>query len=378
MTETATISRSAGEGRFVHQGVGRKALPFGWAGKTATVAAARGAPILDWLSRADVGGPGGDINDQTALSATQYTLMCVGIINLVDDEIHAVSRAKISRGTASTGLRIMASARSFRTAIEALCKFYTMIGQGEKIRLVTSGATTQVEVMEDISDPHLSATVQEMAAVALHCQFSFILGRLLPLTAFITHGDHPSYNQVHPYLGCTVLRGKKTALAFPTSCLDLEPVAKLGDTPATDAVLQWLKMLDAQSLSGFDRDSLKPVGAAVYDSLRDRDTSYAECALELRLPQDELRRALAAEGTGYRSLRQSAILERLRPHLATGACLDDVALDLGFSDARSLRRSVRSASGLSMTELRQAACVADTREDPLMIGRLRHQLDAIN
>ena len=378
LTEMTKTWRAADEGGYVRQGVGRKALPFGWAGKTAAVAAARGAPILDWLSRANVGGPGGVISDQTALSVAQYTLMCVGVMNLVDDEMHAVSRTKMRRGTHSTGLRIMASARNLRTAIESLGKFYTMIGQGEQVALVTSGPTTQVQVSADISDPHLCATVEEMIAVSLHCQFSSILDRLLPLSAFVTHSDHPNCNQAHPYLGCTVLRGKKTALVFPTSCLDLEPVAKLGDTPVTDAVLNWLKQLDARTLTGFDRHSLKPISAAVYDRLRDCDLSYAECGVELRLPGDELRRALLAEGSGYRSLRHSALLERLRPHLTSGANLDDVAFALGFSDARSLRRSVRSASGLSVTELRKAICVADTRDDPLMIGRLKHELDAIN
>lgn len=360
------------------QNAGYKGLPFGWAGKTATVAAARGAPILDLLSQANVGGPGGAINDQTALSVAQYTLMCVGIINLVDDEIHAVSRTKMPRGTASTGLRIMASARSLRTAIESLGKFYDMIGQDQKITLVTSGSTSQVQIAADVSDPHLSATVHEMIAVSLHCQFSFILDRLLPLSAFVTQNDHPNHNQVHPYLGCAVRGGKKTALVFPTDCLDLEPVAKLGDTPVTDSVLHWLKLLDARTLSGFDQNCLKPVGAAVYDRLLEADISYEECSFELGLDGNELRRALLAEGTGYRSLRHRALLERLRPHLVSRAGLDDVAFALGFSDARSLRRSVLSASGLSMTELRGAVCAADPLDDPLMIGLLKNQLDASN
>ena len=378
MTEALKMLDPAGERGSVRQIVGDKVLPFAWAGKTAAVAAARGAPILDRLSRANVGGREGDINDQTALSAAQYTLMCTSIINLVDDEIHAVSRTRMRRGSAAIGLRIMASARSFRTAIEALGKFYMMIGQGEKIALVTSGPTTMIQVSADIPDPYMSATVQEMIAVALHCQFSFILDRLLPLSAFVTHGDHPNCNQVHPYLGCGVVRGKTTALVFPTWCLDLEPVAKLGDTPVTDAVLYWLKQLDARTFAGIDPQSLKPVSAAVYDRLRRRDLSYVECGLELQLPNDELRRALSAEGNGYRYLRHSAFLERLRPHLLSGACLDDVAFALGFSDGRSLRRSVRSASGMSVSELRNVICIADTRDDPLMLGHLKQQLDAMN
>lgn len=367
---------AVGEGGSTRQAVG--GLPFGWAGKTATIAAARGAPILDWLTHANVGGPQGVINDNTALSAAQYTLMCVGIMNLVDDEIHAVSRTKTRRGTAAIGLRIMASARSLRTAIEALDKFYTMMGQGEKITLVTSGPVTQLQVSADISDPDLSATVEEMIAVSLHCQFSFVLDRLLPISAFVTHGDHPYSNQIHPYLGCTVRRGKRTTVVFPTWCLDLEPIAKLGDAPVTDAVLHWLNQLDARTVAGFGQYKLQPISAAVYDKLRERDLSYAECSHELRLPSDELRRALAAEGCGYRGLRHSALLERLRPHLISGASLDDVAPELGFSDARSLRRSVRSASGLSVAELRQTVFIGDTRGDSLMIGRLKHQLDAMN
>jgi AraC-like DNA-binding protein len=304
--------------------------------------------------------------------------MCVGIMNLVDDEIHAVSRNKTRRGTAAMGLRVIASAQSLRTAIEALAKFYTMIGQSDKITLVTSGPNTRLQVSEDISDPGLSATVQEMIAVSLHCQFSFILDRLLPLSAFLTHGDHPYLDRVHPYLGCPVLRGSRTALVFPTACLDMPPVAKIGEAPVTEAVLQWLKQLDARTLKPFGEHDLKSVSAAVYERLRKRDLSYAECSAELRLPNDELRRALMAEGSGYRRLRHSAILERLRPHLLSGACLDDVAAEMGFSDARSLRRSVRSASGLSMTELRKTICITDPSDDLLMIGRLKHQLDAMN
>ena len=358
--------------------VGGKVLPFGWAGRTAAVAAARGAPILDLLSGAGVGGPKGAINDEAGLSAAQYMLMGVGIINLMDDEMHAISRHGMRRGTVSTGLRIMASARTLRTAIEALSKFYRLVGQDQTVELVISGATAQVQVSADISDPHLSATVEEMIAVSLHCQLSYILDRLLPIGAFVTHGDHPNGDRLHPYLGCTVVRGNRTALVIPTSCLDLAPVAKLGDTPVTDAVLCWLKLLDTRTLSGIDRRHLQPVSAAVFDRLRERDISYAECCLELRLSEDELRRALSSEGSGYRSLRHGALLERLRPHLISGACLEDVAVTLGYSDARSLRRSVQSASGLSVTELRKSIRLAEPQDDPLMIGRLRHHLAPIN
>jgi hypothetical protein len=377
-TETAYAWRNAGGNGRTRPTSCPQTLPFVWAGKTAAVAAARGVPIVDWLLEENVGGSEGVITGQTALSVAEYALMCAGIINLVDDETHAVARTRMPRGTHSTGLRIMASARTLRTAIEALGRFYTQIGQGEKISLVTAGSTAQVQVATDISESTLCATVQEMIAVSLHCQFSFILDHLLPLSAFVTPGDHPHINRVHPYLGCTVVRGKVTSLVFPTSCLDLEPVAKLGDTPVTDAVLHWLKRLDART-TGFVRHSKKPVTAAVYERLQERDISYAECAVDLRLPGDELRRALSAEGSGYRSLRHGALLERLRPHLIAGSSLDDVASVLGFSDARSLRRSVRSASGLSVTELRTAICSANSsREDPLMICRLKRQYDAMN
>jgi AraC-like DNA-binding protein len=378
MTEMANLWAPGTEGGSLRRNPEVLGLPFGWAGRTATIAAARGAPILNWLADANVGGPEGIIDDRTALSVTEYAFMCIGIMNLVDDEIHAVSRTRIRRGTATMGLRVMGSARNLRTAIEALNQFYTMIGQGEKLTLVTSGPTTQLQVSADISDPDLSATVQEMIAISLHCQFSFILDRWLPLRAFSTHGDHPYSNQLHPYLGCPVVRGNRTALVFPTSCLNLEPTAKLGNAPATDSVLYWLKLLAERSDVGSGHHNLKPVSAAVYGKLQAGDLSYAECSLELRLPSDDLRRALAAEGTGYRRLRRSALIRRLRPHLVSGANLEDVAPELGYSDARSLRRSVRSASGLSIAELRKSVSIVDTHDDPVMLRHLKHQLDVFN
>lgn len=354
-----------------------KSLPFGWAGGSAAMAATRGVPIVELLLDAGVEGSRNCIADQAALSAAQYMLMGVGIINLVDDEMHAISRTRMPRGTVSTGLRIMASARSLRTAIEALGKFYGLIGQKQKVELISSGATSRIELFADISDSRISAAIEEMAIISLHCQLSFILDRFLPVCGMVTYGDHPTSNLMHPYLGCKVLRGAKTALIFPTSCLDLEPVAKIGETPVTDAVLYWLKQLEAQSLPTIDRQSLKPFSAAVFDRLRVRDISYAQCCLDLGFHGDELRRALLAEGSGYRSLRHSAVLERLRPHLVSGANMDDIALEMGFSDARSLRRSLRSASGMSLTELKESIDIISPCHDPSLIGLLKRQLNAM-
>ncbi|MDQ4420991.1 AraC family transcriptional regulator ligand-binding domain-containing protein [Sphingobium sp. DEHP117] len=354
-----------------------RSLPFGWAGKSAALAAARGAPILELLRAAGVGDSEQCIADGDALSAAHYMLMGVGTINLVDDELHAVSRTKMPRGTVSTGLRIMASARSLRTAIESLTKFYALIGQNQKIELGISGSTTRLELSADISDSRYSAAIEEMIIISLHCQFSFILDRFLPVCGIVTHGDHPATNLTHPYLGCKVLRGPKTALIFPTSCLDLQPIAKIGDTPVTDAVLYWLKQIETQGFSRIGCQTLKPISAAVFERLRVRDVSYGECCLELGFTGDELRRALCAEGTGYRSLRHSALLERLRPYLASRANMDDVALDMGFSDARSLRRSLRSASGMSLTELKASIDLVTSCRDPSLIGHLKHQLNAM-
>lgn len=385
MVRTASIVRAekcdapaqAAHERARGRAGGAKSLPFGWVGKSAALAAARGAPILELLWDSGIGQPGQCIADDDALSAAQYMLMGVGIINLVDDEMHTAARSKMPRGTVSTGLRIMASARSLRTAIESLRKFYTLVGINQTIELVSSGPTTRLELSADIPDSRLSAAIEEMIIISLHCQISFIIDRPLPVFSMVTHGDHPYRNDVHPYLGCKVGSGSKTSLIFPTSCLDLQPVARIGDTPVTDAVLCWLKQIVSHSPSAIDREVLKPMSAAVFDRLRVQDISFGECCLELGLQSDELRRALSGEGTGYRPLRQRALLERLRPHLLAGAGMDDIALDMGFSDARSLRRSLRSASGMSLTELRESIDLVGPCYDQSLISHLKCQLNAM-
>lgn len=356
---------------------GRRSLPFGWAGQSASISASRGAPILDVLLDAGMGGARGLIDEQTEVSAAQYMLMGVGTVNLVEDEIHGVSRTKMQRGTVSTGLKIMASARSLQNAIESLSKFYGLMRQAEKINLAISGPVARVEVVSGVEDRRVGAAVEEMIAVSLHCQFGFVLGRSLSLLGFATPGDHPKMNLEHPYLGCPISRGATTALLFSTAYLELEPSVRISETPITDAVLDWLDRIAARDCAAIDRRDLKPLGAAVFDLLRDRDLSYAECCRQMRLHGDELRRRLFSEGTGYRVLRHGALLERLRPHLVSGANMDDIALAVGFSDARSLRRSVRSASGMSLADLRQNANLARPVYDPLTMSRLKSQLIAM-
>ena len=354
------------------------ALPFFWAGRTAAIAASRGVPILDILSDAGVGEINDGINDNTVLSLAQYTLMNVAIINLVDDEMHAISRVRMPRGTHSTGLKIMASARSFQAAIESFAKFYDLMGRAEKITLVRTEQTARVEIVADIADRRTAAVVEEMAAIALHCQFSFILDRPLSLLSLVASGDHPHCNATHPYLGCRVVRGASTALVFPAAYLDLEPKAKIDDAPVTRAVMSWLEHIDGQKRVGLNRNSLKPLSAGVFNHLIDRDMSYEECCREMGMHGDDLRRALFAEGSGFRLLRQNALLERVRPHLLSGATMDDIAAAVGLSDARSLRRSIQSVSGMSLTELKRSASRNDNNHDPLVMTRLRYYLDAMD
>jgi len=88
--------------------------------------------------------------------------------------------------------------------------------------------------------------------------------------------------------------------------------------------------------------------------LSEANLSLDQCGVALKTSVVILRRRLAAEGTSYRQIRRRAIITKAKTYLARGDPADDVAVHLGYSDARSLRRALKLAGGGCIEDLRQS------------------------
>jgi AraC-like DNA-binding protein len=78
-------------------------------------------------------------------------------------------------------------------------------------------------------------------------------------------------------------------------------------------------------------------------------------ARRLGMSTATLRRRLDEAGSSFRELSSEARRRAAASLLATEHSLEDVAAQLGFSDARSLRRACRAWFGMAPAEYRRAA-----------------------
>lgn len=352
------------------------AMPFGWIGQTAGALSTRGVDVEAQLLALGVGGELGRLDPLTALTPTEYTLMCVRVINMVDDEMHGTTRSRMRRGTASLGLKLFGTGRTLGAAIESLFRFYDIAGGFCDARLGRDEATATIQIYADGQRSDLTAAVEEMMATHLHMIFSFYLGFFLPLGQFVTSSaNHPQIGRRHGYLGAPTVAGGVTQLSFPASYLDLPSRAQLSDKDLVDAVMYWLSCFEPMDAQAGRPGMIGELGRAVLASLISEDQSFEQCCEAIGVGAYPLREALFAEGATYRQLRKIALIERVRPYLEVHASADDMAFGLGYSDARSLRRALKNATGLSLSEIRQPGPRVGPARGADLLRNLRREME---
>lgn len=330
-------------------------MTFGWIGKTAMAALRAGVDVRPSLLDAGLQAPETGIDEETEIGPAEYLLMCALIINAVDDEMHGASSSRMTRGTANLVVKAIAAAPDLQSAIETFARFFSISGSFCRVQLDIMNGEATILVRSDILDADIAPVVEEMFVSFLHIQLSYYLGFLLPVSRIgTTSPAHPCLGQHHPYMLGRVSPANTTSMTFPATYLGFESRIRVGSNPLLDGELAWISRHAAArsgSVSDTEDDSLS---GEVFRQLLRRDGVFEECCQALNLSPGEVRRGLWQEGASFRGLRRAALLKRSRPFLEKGASVEELAEALGYSDGRSVRRALKSATGQGISELRAA------------------------
>jgi AraC-like DNA-binding protein len=178
---------------------------------------------------------------------------------------------------------------------------------------------------------------------------------------------------LHPYMRCPVRKGARTQLVFSSAYLSRPRKGRALEGTTADAMMFWVSRCGAADGERPWSDEATPVSARLYQALLREDAAFEDLSAEMSMGQREIRQSLMAEGTSFRGLRRAALLQRVRPHMLADASTDDIALALGYSDARSLRRAIKLAGGISLSDLRMAP-PTDWVGNETVISNLRRQM----
>lgn len=338
----AKLAQYASAGRLLADGaIGRRVshapLPLAWADRQAAGAVAGGLSLDRLYDRALIQPQHGDGRDH--ISPLQLLVFYAALVVETDDGTHSLVRHRQSPALGPLGFRILFGSSNLGDGLLALAKFYELSSRTMRLELRTEGeqAFLALHVEDERGDAPLEEDIQ---LVYLHLGLTSFLGRPFPVAWVGTRDpEHLGLGASHYFIGAPVRRGGTAGIAFPRALLTSPPSMRgfqeFGWAPIERAL------------------SLMALGSSAPPGLNNQELRLSRLAAEAGMAPSTYRRTMAREGVGFRQLRERALIEAILDQLRTRPCsVDAIAADLGFSDARSLRRFVKRATGRTPNELR--------------------------
>ena len=201
--------------------------------------------------------------------------------------------------------------------------------------------------------------------VSLMLNLSWLAGRKLKAQSFsVRDPRHPHIGRQHWGFDAPVCFGSSTSLRLPPrQALLAARVPAAGDF-MWHPLRYWIE----------NDPLINPQASWADATLRIADLTDAAA-----LSERSLRRRFANEGHSFRELRTKAIADAgIRQLLSTDDSVERIAASLGYSEARSFRRLLKSATGMTPAQIRiDRALSTPKTADVRLYTRLRELIRRI-
>lgn len=282
----------------------------------------------------------GDGRDQIAFD--QLGLLYLNTARAIADDASGLGLRRVPRGTATLAAHVMLGCGTLDYALTTVSRLYGTSTIRYGLKLGADDALIVVQ-SEDAESPSAFA-LEELYAVFLFGAASLFLGRPLPLRIFQTRDPtHPHLNGRHWATFAPVCFAKTAGLRVPRSILAARRVGQGSDQIHWDMIEPWLAAAEGQAALAAQK--FVAIGDLRLDAL----------AAEAGVSVSTLRRDMSRTHGGFRQVRQNLVLDaglNLLHH--SGRSTEAIAELLGYADARSFRRFIKSATGHTPEALRAA------------------------
>ncbi|MDX2032711.1 MAG: AraC family transcriptional regulator [Blastocatellia bacterium] len=252
---------------------------------------------------------------------------------------------------------VMLSCDRLGSALDKLIRYTNLLTDGIRGRLYREGALArfEIEIMTDRVNFLLETPRQQ-----LETSFSSIValaraltGKALPVVEVAFAHARPAHSMEHEriFAAPILFSQSHNRLTFSAEALDL---------PVLHANHDLLPLLEARAEEGLRRqaeqESLSSrVQREIVNQLRGDAPNIGTVARALGLGERSLQRELAAEGTSFRDLLDTARCELALHHLRNPrVSVAEVAILLGFSEPSAFHRSFKRWTGRTPQVFRNA------------------------
>ena len=299
---------------------------------------------------------------QSQITFAQLGLLYANIMAQTEDHFVGLARRPSSSAQLALMLRIMIACSSVGRALDALVHFHA---SEHMIQLGVSVDQSECRLCVYCDDDYVGAfapIIEDSYIQSLFAGLSYFLGRPFPATFVSTR------NAGHPMLGVRTYGidaplhlAKVAALYFPPIVMTYSRQTEPTDDIFWDVVENWLGILNGSTTRGNGQSA----------SLRELNTT-ALCD-DLGISTATFRRRNTIAGHTFRRFREETLVEASLELLSQGTrSVASIAAELGYSDVRSYRRFIKSATGMTPDQLRtRADCALTWAVEPRVVAKIK-------
>ncbi len=292
------------------------------------------------------------------IPSTVFLKLCLEQMRITDDESFGISAKPIPKGTLGI---LMAAAGQGNNLGEALKRFAAaavLLRPDIKVAVRRNRRGLSIALSYEGKRTARMELFVETFALTIHCAFRWLTGRRLrPLQAILAEPiGRFRKTMLKSVLRCpTIVKGSGATLSYRASdaAAPLAPVKY--NTWAAHEFVEFMRLLEEAAA---DRNSRTTEGApaivrdvreAIYGGLHG-ETAVAR---HLRMSSATLRRRLADAGSSFRALLDDVQRGTAATLLMTDKSFEEIAAEIGYSDARSFRRAGQRWFGMTPSAYRR-------------------------
>ena len=302
------------------------------------------------------------LQPKARISPQQYTRF-VRMLWLVTQDEHVGFDLQPRRlGTFAMMCQLLIHAKTLGQALQLSVQFYQLFGDAWSVRLQREQHEARlIANIPAAHDPEHFMT--ESMLMIWHGLASWLIKRRIPLERVHFHYDRPQHAEEYDLLFFAPVmqfNAQQTEICFAADYLDL-PIQQ--DESSLNAFLKsapaqlLVKFKNSNSLSARIRELLK-------HHIGEELPTLNEVAAQLYLSPQTLRRRLASEGKSYQGVKD-ALRRDTAIHLLNQAdcSLDDVAMQVGFSESSTFHRAFKKWTGVTPGLYRQLHTLPDPQAE---------------
>ena len=279
------------------------------------------------------------------VTPTQFSRFILSIWRSMDDEFMGMARNSARFGLFMLMAKHAVCLPDLGSFLRYLSDFYMLTGSAMKLDLEEDDEWVRLTLKVDASAHYTGHTLEEFYLMVWHRFGSWLVGKTINLEvvefAFSEQAHFLEYQLMYP---CPVVFNETSnALVFSSSQMSLPIVQDEGslDQYIRRLPYDWFtKQAYQQTFTKKTYDYLERVGFA--------HASIEHLAKELYLTSRTLRRKLADEKSSFQSIKDRVRLDQAITLLGQKKySIQNISVQLGFSDAPSFSRAFKNWTGVS-------------------------------